>query len=93
MHWKNQALSLFHHLKQAKDFNASLARVVVFPSISKIFCVPNSKFLLSPYFQGRRQGVEQQLGGVYVGVDKEIGVVFVILWKYYFVSPISDKCS
>ena len=88
-----KALSLFHHLKQAKNFNASLARVVVFPSISKIFVVPNSKFIFSSYSLGRGQGVEQQLGGVYVAVGKGIGDIFVILWKYYFVIRVSDKCT
>ena len=88
-----KALSLFHRLKQAKDFNAGLARVVVFMTISKIFVVPNSKFLFSSYSLRRGQGVEQQLGGVYVTVDKGIGDIFVILWKYYFVSRVSDKCT
>ena len=86
-------VSLFHRLKQAKDFNAGLARVVVFMTISKIFVVPNSKFIFSSYSLGRGQGVEQQLGGVYEAVGKGIGAIFVIVWKYYFVSRVSDKCT
>ena len=83
-------VSLFHRLKQAKDFNAGLARVVVFMTIYKICFEPNSKFLFSSYSLGRGQGVEQQLGGVYVGVGKGIAAIFVIVWKYYFVSRVSD---